>query len=137
MISTNPTTARTKALQDTLTASEALLLCQPEDIRYYSGFDCLVSSEREAFLVITATKAHLLYASFSPTLTVFDGIILRKGVFLSQVAQHIQEIQAQEPFETLYCDFDHLLHAEYLHLSETASCTLAALDRSSIIKQRS
>ncbi|NCN51094.1 MAG: M24 family metallopeptidase [Candidatus Pacebacteria bacterium] len=135
MISGN-TSPRTAVLQAHIPPETAWLLCQPEDIRYYTGFDCLVSTEREAYLVLTATEAFLIHAGFSPITTVFPHVTTRPGAFTSQLAGHLQEIQALHPFSELCCDFEHLMHAEYLALEKNASFTITSLNREAIIQQR-
>lgn len=136
MNSTN-TPTRTSALHAHIPTDTAWLLSQPEDIRYYTGFDCLVASEREAFLVLTSTEAFLLHASFSPTTDVFSHITTRQGAYASQLAQHLQEIQAKHPFSNLLCDFEHLLHSEYEAIQKNASFSVAELTREKIEEQRS
>lgn len=136
MNSTNAPT-RTAALQTHIPSNSAWLLSQPEDIRYYTGFDCLVSSEREAFLVLTTNEAFLLHASFSPTTTVFSHITTRQGAFISQLTQHLLEIQAKYPFSNLLCDYKHLLHSEYEAIQKNASFTIDSLKREEIEHQRS
>lgn len=136
MNSTNQPT-RTAALQAHIPTDTAWLLSQPEDIRYYTGFDCLVASEREAFLVLTSSEAFLLHASFSPITAVFSHITTRQGAFVSQLAQHLQEIQAKHPFSNLLCDFSHLLHSEYEAIQKNASFSIESLKREHIEHQRS
>lgn len=130
-------TPRSSVLQAHIAPNSAWLLSQPEDIRYYTGFDCLVASEREAFLVLTPTEAFLLHASFSPTTTVFSHITIKPGAFVSQLAQHLLEIQAKYPFSNLLCDFTNLLHSEYEAIQNNASFTIDSLKREKIEHQRS
>lgn len=135
MNSTN-TEQRIIHIQEHIPDNTAWLLSQPEDIHYYTGFDCLVSTEREAFLILTNQKAHLIHATFSPTDAVGDHITTRAGAFAHQLPAHLQEIQTESPFSTLRIDFHHLLHSEYLAISQSASFTIEALDRSLVAQQR-
>lgn len=136
MNSTN-TEQRITRIQEHIPDNTAWLLSQPEDIHYYTGFDCLVSSEREAFLILTNQNAYLIHATFSPTDAVGSLITTRAGAFANQLPAHLQEIQSQSPFSILRIDFAHLLHSEFLAITESARFSTEALDRSLIAHQRS
>lgn len=61
-----PCNNRITTLQKTISPGFAVLLADPQHIRYLTGFQSLAPGEREAFLVMTNDSATLLYASFSP-----------------------------------------------------------------------
>jgi len=64
----SPYLARLEQLQTVIATNSlpTLLLSRPSDIAYYTGFQFLLSEEREAFLLVSKSKAKLWYASFSP-----------------------------------------------------------------------
>ncbi len=61
------TEVRLKNFQVHLDPQTAVLLSKPADIIYFVDFGFLVPEEREAFLLITKSKATLFHHSFSPT----------------------------------------------------------------------
>ena len=62
----HPFSTRQQAVQSQLDKSSWLLLSQPTDIAYLTGFEFLVPAEREAFLLINQAECVLFHAGFSP-----------------------------------------------------------------------
>lgn len=128
---------RSSRLQEHIPHDAAWLLSRPEDIKYYSGFDCLVSTEREAFLVMTSTQVLLIHAAFSPTTTVFPQVKKREGAFITQLKGHLHSLHETSPFTTLAIDSENMHQSEYAYLEKDATYTLANFSRSEINTQRS
>ena len=127
---------RIESLQTLIPPDEAWLLSNPTDIHYYTQFDCLVTTEREAYLVVTSTQATLIHSAFSPTSTVPSKIERRQGTFVTQLPDHLRELQKHYSFIKLAVDTTNISHHEFLHLEKVAQITLAPLDRSSITYQQ-
>ncbi len=124
--------ARLKQLQTTISqnATPAFLLSRPSDITYYTGFQFLLSEEREAFLLVSATSAKLWYASFSPLpLNLACEAFPMRGI--SEVTQQLLELGlkdiALDPFS--------LTLAEYRIISQTG-IHITDLNREFVWQQR-
>lgn len=61
----SPHSDRIQSAQTNISTNTALLISDPLDIFYLTGFICLTPEEREAFLLLTSKKAFLLLSSFS------------------------------------------------------------------------
>lgn len=125
---------RLRRLQEFIKPDEALLLSQPSDVTAFSGFNCLVTSEREAFLLIRKHKITLIHASFSPTSTVIVDIQLRPGCFPVQLVKHMQESASEHKLTTVYIDSENLTYEEYRWLKEKCSFLLKPQVREAIWK---
>lgn len=107
-----------------------LLLSRPSDIAYYTGFQFLLSEEREAFLLVNSSQAKLWYASFSPLPpTIACETIPMRGI--KEIAQQLTELQltgiALDPFS--------LSLAEFRTISQT-NIPISDLNREYIWQQR-
>jgi Xaa-Pro aminopeptidase len=82
---------RLSFIQEKLPLHSALFITKESDIHYYTGFNFLVSEEREAYLIITKKSANLLYSSFNP-LTKQDGIDYFPDIYKSKLIDHLKKI---------------------------------------------
>jgi len=128
--------SRLQTLQAALPPETAWLLSNPTDMRYYANFDCLVASEREAFLVITATSATLIHAAFSPVIEVPESITKRTGAFPSRLPEHITAIRQATTFKKLLIDETDCTYQEFKYLSGIENLTVTSLNREKIINQQ-
>ena len=101
------------ALQNSLLPNQAVLISTPSDIAYFTGFECLLASEREAFVLITPTKVTLLKATFSPLPTeVFFAV--HNNVQPAALAEHLKNIfNEQSQINELLIDESNLFVNEY------------------------
>lgn len=108
----------------------SLLLSKPSDIAYYTGFQFLLSEEREAFLLIDQSQVKLWYASFSPLpSTIACEAIPMRGI--TEVAQQMADL----PVTTIAVDPFSLSMAEYRTITQTNIQT-TDLNREYIWRQR-
>ncbi|MDH5532916.1 MAG: aminopeptidase P family protein [Candidatus Pacebacteria bacterium] len=82
---------RLSFIQDKLPSHTALFITKESDIHYYTGFNFLVSEERESYLVITKKSANLLYSSFNP-LTKHNCLEYYPDIYKSKLTSHLKEI---------------------------------------------
>lgn len=82
---------RLEAFQKTLDENQAILLANPNDIQYLTGFISLVPEEREALLLVQKNKATLLHAAFSPV-EKFDHLTYLSGVYPQKISQHCKHL---------------------------------------------
>ncbi len=128
--------ARLATLQSSVKPNQAILLSQPSDITIFAGFNCLVTSEREAFLLIRTDDVTLIHSSFSPTSTVFADITLKTGSFPSQLVGHIEESSKVSPIKTLFIDADDLKFEEYRWIKEKCSLEIEPMQKEQIWQLR-
>lgn len=121
-------TPRLSLLQKNLSSTQGILVTDPHDITYFSGFMTLVPEEREAFLVVTKKQAYLLYTSFSP-LPVTLEVEALTGTAPSQVAQHLQFITKKTGLQELLVDKTRLFVAEFEALQTATDLKLETLDK--------
>jgi Xaa-Pro aminopeptidase len=123
---------RLQQLQTTISQNSLtpLLLSRPSDIAYYTGFQFLLSEEREAFLLVSKSLAKLWYASFSP---LPEDIVCEVAPMRSilEITQQLPDLNltsiALDPFS--------LTLAEYRAISQ-ANIKTSDLNREHIWRQR-
>lgn len=107
-----------------------LLLSKPTDISYFTGFQFLLSEEREAFLLVDKDHVILWYASFSPLPTDIPCIAIpMRGI--NELNQKLLDLQ----LTALAIDPSALTLAEY-RIIEKTSIPITELDRKIIWQQR-
>ncbi len=126
---------RISAFQHTIAQHEAVLLSRPADISYFTNFSFLVSSEREALLLITKKSAHLLYTAFSPVVRQ-ENIQYHAGCYPGQLATVGTELFEKEGITQLAYDEQTLVVSEYHALERASGVTLTPLDRAAVWKFR-
>jgi Xaa-Pro aminopeptidase len=94
---------RLSFIQDKLSEQAALFITKESDIHYYTGFNFLVSEEREAYLIITKSSANLLYASFNP-LTKIDEITYFPDIYKSKLIEHLKSIIKKNSIKEISID---------------------------------
>ncbi|NCN82440.1 MAG: M24 family metallopeptidase [Candidatus Pacebacteria bacterium] len=119
---------RITTLQKTITPGSAVLLADPQHIRYLTGFESLAPGEREAFLVMTNDSATLLYASFSPV----EKQSIIEYVPKCSVAAVLEKIP---PITSLAADLQALTATEYQALKKS-SLTLSSWNSEALWQQR-
>lgn len=131
-LSASPYSARIKNLQAGIKdrSLTALFLSRPADIAYYTGFQFLLSEEREAFLLIGDSIAKLWYASFSP----LPNNIACETIPMRSVAEVAQQV-AQLQLSTIALDPFSITLAEQRMLAQS-NTSLTDLDRQIIWQQR-
>lgn len=82
---------RIQVFQKSLSPAQVGLVSKPAEISYFTGFETLVPEEREAYFLVTATKAVLFHASFSPV-TKISGIEYLATTSLEAVSKKISEL---------------------------------------------
>ena len=123
-------TLRVKKLQQQLSHNQLVILSNPVDVHYFSGFDILVPEEREAFLLVTPNTIVLQHAFFSPAeVTLSCQKII--GCQPTKLAETIQNIGEMESLNEILIDETSLFVYEYKVLQST-EIPLLALDRSLI-----
>lgn len=129
-------TQRLAELQAQIAPDTAWMLCKPEDVHYYTGFDCLLPTEREAFVVVTSQTTTLIHAAFSPIRGVPDFITKLPGTFASHLPQHLKTIHERTPFSTVKVDFEHISHSEFSRMQKNSPYTFSELNTDKIADQR-
>lgn len=124
---------RLQALQQTLTSEQALLLSNPTDVTYFSGFTMLVPEEREAFLLITKSKIVIMQASFSPVMT-DNRIIVLLGCYPTKLAQHLTTELAELTNPVLLFDPSDLRVDEWQTIQQQVQASLVNIDKAQIWK---
>ena len=119
---------RIATLQKTISPGSAVLLADPQHIRYLSGFESLAPGEREAFLVLANVTAALFYASFSPV----EKLPAVEYIPKCTVAAVLEKIPSTT---NLAVDFKALTAAEYQVL-EKSSLALTPWNAESLWQQR-
>ncbi|MDA1079620.1 MAG: M24 family metallopeptidase [bacterium] len=119
---------RIVAFQGTVPADSAVLLADPQHIRYLTGFESLAPGEREAFLVVTSSTATLLYASFSPVSKISSITSVPK----CSIAAVLEQLPTPS---TVAVDMSALTAQEYQVL-QTSAHTLSKWDSSKLWQQR-
>lgn len=122
--------ARVSKLRSFLTENQAVLLSQPHDITYFSGFEVLVPEEREAFLVVSKHKTVLQHASFSPN-DVPLPCKKESGCYPEALARTLSQLAKTENIQQLLIDESSLFVHEYKALREL-ELTLSKLDRAQV-----
>lgn len=119
---------RAAALQSKIVIGTAILLSNPADVRYFTGFVFLNPEEREAFCLITAKSITLLYPSFSPVQKLAH-IEYHQGYWASDLESVIKNKISKEEIKELAIDANSLYVAEYKPLENIEALSLSELDR--------
>lgn len=127
--------ARIDRLRQSFIAHQALLLSNPTDITYFTGFRSLVPEEREAFLIITPNSAHLLHASFSP-FEPTPNLVVSKSCSLEKLDQKLAELIKAEGIKECLIDEDNLVVGEYQALQQIKQLKINPLQRQHIWQLR-
>lgn len=118
---------RVTQFQAQLSPNQVCILSQPHDVYYFSGFEILVPEEREAFLILTSSKAILQHAAFSPHDTPLD-ITTEAGVTPTNLATTLENLVQDFPdLSKVLIDEHSLFVSEYKALPATLAPQ--ALDR--------
>lgn len=125
--------ARITLLQSSIETHQLFLISRPADIQYFTGFVCLNSEEREAFLVISNMSATLLYPSFSPVHKM-DRVQYHPGYWPSDLEQVIQKYTGAGLTDVLI-DKASLFVNEFEAVQQ-AKLTICEQDREKIWRQR-
>lgn len=128
-------TDRLAIFQGRLPADTAVLLSDPADIQYLSGFQFLVPAEREGLLLVTRQRAFLIQASFSPTIE-NPAIQTLMGSHSSQLETHFKAIQKDAVIKHLWVDKTKLFADEYEVVQKSGRWQLQSFDRQLIWDQR-
>lgn len=121
---------RLKKLRLQLKPHQAYLISNPKDIYYFTHFFSLVPEEREAFLVVTADQAWLLYNSFSPYQPP-TGITPQPGCSLNNLQTAFNQLKKEAQLKSVLIDKTSLFVNEYEALQEI-KLKLQTLDRQQI-----
>lgn len=117
---------RIQSIQQKIKPHQAVFLTKPVEIQYLTGFISLVPEEREAYFCITAKKAELIHASFSPVEKI-EGVLYRfhpNPQTLQKVAQELLEQGITE----LLIDTKTMVVEEYKALQEIPGYRLSPFD---------
>lgn len=135
-MTTNYFANRLSTFQSRIPAKTAILLSDPADITYLSGFNILVPAEREALLVITSQKAFLIQATFSPSIS-HPNITVLMGCHPTYLGTHFQTILKAVSFDQLQVDKTRLFADEYETIQNVSGFKIQPFDRQHIWRQRS
>ena len=119
---------RVTKLRATLPPQAAVLVADPQHIRYLTGFESLAPGEREAFLLVANEQATLFYTSFSP---------VAQHSFLEYVAKCTISAVGEKllPTTILAIDMQAITAAEYQEL-QRLSLTLTTWQADTLWQQR-
>ncbi len=118
-------TQRINKLQKNISTNSLLLFSNQRQIAYFSGFNFLVNSEREAFFICTKTNAFLIYTSFSPTDN-HEFITYLPGSYPADLKRHIEKIATDSNVNKILFDSNTLYVSEYTALKSLDSLDLEA-----------
>lgn len=125
---------RLKKLQAQLQPKQAFLLSNPHDITYFANFFSLVPTEREAFLVITPSKAILLRTNFSPY-QVQPEVNAHPSCSLKTLQTTLRDLKDEIHLKTVFLDKENLFVNEY-EVLQKLRLKLLPLDRTLIWQLR-
>lgn len=134
-MATNLVADRLSSFQTQLPAETGVLLSDPADITYLTGFRFLVPAEREGLLLVTTTGAFLIQANFSPTIDQ-PGVTTLMGSHATQLDAHVKTILKQQSIKRLMVDMTKLFADEYQVLQKAARWKLVPFNRELIWRQR-
>lgn len=120
---------RLTQFQKNLTADAVVLLANPNDIQYLSGFISLVPEEREGLLLVSANQATLLHAAFSPV-EKLNHLAYLPGVYPQKISQHILHLLETgfiKTSATLFVDETYLRVSELRAVESALAQTEVAL----------
>jgi len=103
---------RINSLQNTLSQTQSYLISNQYDLYYLTGFETLTPDEREAFLVITQTQAHLFLSSFSENEPIED-ITQHQGSIVQNIQHELPDIFKKHQLEQLFFDPQSLFFSEH------------------------
>lgn len=125
---------RIKILQASLQAEQVFLLSKPADVQYYSGLINLNPEERESFLVVSSSKAILMYPSFSP-LEKHEGFEYHAGYWPNDLAEVVGGLVAKEKIAEVFLDKSSLFLHEFEAI-QNLKVQFSSLNREIIWQQR-
>ncbi len=135
-MATNQFQSRLNRLQATLPTHQAVLISNPQDIYYLSGFEALLSEEREGFLLVSAQAVLLFFTSFSPTPS-FQWLHKKPQVHPTALTKHLTEFLQQYPeISELLIDESTLYVSEYQALKKLSQLQLSSWDQTQLWEQR-
>ena len=106
-----PFTDRLQRLQTEVASSDVLLIADPDHIRYFTGFVTL-TSEREAFLLVSKKTALLCHGAFSPVSTQ-KKLSHHPSISPITLTAKIRELTEAENLKTLSLDKEAIFVSEY------------------------
>jgi len=104
-------TNRLQRLQTGVASSEALLIADPDHIRYFTGFETL-TPEREAFLIVTRKTALLCHGAFSPV-SIQENLAHHPSISPTVMTAKLRELTKSENLKTLAIDKEAIFVSEY------------------------
>lgn len=102
---------RINKLKSKLEPNTLYLFSNPSHIAYFTGFQFLVPSEREAFFVCSDTIATIIHTSFAP-INNFNFLEYMSGTFPSQIKYHLEKIIRNTSIKKILYDAQTLYVAE-------------------------
>ena len=127
---------RKQRLLKNLHKNQAILLSQPADITYFTGFNqFLVTNERETLAYLSHQRITVLHPHFT-TVANIAQIEYRLGSQGSYFKNHLTELMEQDQVAELLVDQDSLFAGEFLALKKIERFKIAALDKKIIWQQR-
>lgn len=111
---------RLSSLQSQLLDQDVVVLSDPHDLTYFTGFATLTPFEREAFCIITQRSATLLLSAFSSNQPV-DGLTIESFSQLRSVGEFIRQRLGNNTSTRLFLDGSTLSMKEYNLLSHDLS----------------
>jgi len=125
---------RISQLQNQISSKQAILLSNPSDIYYFTKFQYLVPTEREAFVFITKKNHYLIHASFSPIGP--DALAIKlAGCNLDKFSEHINHIIKTDKIEEILVDESSLFVNEHQILKNN-KIQLSKLDKNLVWQLR-
>ena len=92
-----PYQSRLARLQKKLTTGQAVLISQPNNLTYLTGFQPVTTNEREGLLLYTTKTATLYAAAFSPLPNYLEGtpqpwLTVERTTSLTKLAVQIKQL---------------------------------------------
>jgi Xaa-Pro aminopeptidase len=108
---------RIQNLKKKIPKYSAFLISNPTQIKYFTEFNFLVPTEREAYLVVTNNEVFLIYNSFSPIIR-HSFCNYLPGAGLAQLKKNVEKIVEQTKIKILEIDPNHTFVSEADKLAE-------------------
>ncbi len=128
---------RLTTTQSHLPAHTALLISDPLDILYLTGFICLTPQEREAYVLVTQNTSYLFLSAFSAPVNV-SGLQVVIGGIERQLSAQLVNISQQQQVSTISVDGNSLRYNEFqfLHSLLPSSITITSSKESPLTQQK-
>lgn len=128
---------RLTTTQSNLHAHTALLISDPLDILYLTGFICLTPQEREAYVLVTQNTSYLFLSAFSAPVNVSSLQVIIGGIE-RQLSAQLVNISQQQQVSTISVDGNSLRYNEFqfLHSLLPSSITITSTKESPLTQQK-